>query len=91
MKVSVEQLAAFLTTLSGRPATIEKAVDESEDDVVRLNDHTWIQVGAFYAIVIRHIDGRHLSQDATNVYEIVKGLEHLDPDAIIPGPELVQF
>lgn len=91
MKVSAESLASILSTICGRDVQVIKAPDEDSDDEVRLSDQTWIQVGHYYAIVFRKVNGQHLKQDVDNVYETLQALHRLDPDALVPQPDLLQF
>lgn len=90
-KIPSELLASFIAALCGRSVEVIKAPDDESDDEVRISDSTWVQVGGFYAIVFRKVNGRHLQQDCKNLYEVVEALRHLDPDCLVPSPSLLQF
>lgn len=90
-KITSAALALILATICGRPVEVIPAPDDESDDEVRISETTWVQVGGYYAIVFRKVNGRHLQQDCKNLYEVLEALRHLDPDCLVPNEDVLQF
>lgn len=91
MKITSTKLAEILSLICGRELTVVKAPDDESDDEVHINDQTHVQVGGYYAIVMRKVHGRMMTHDVHSLYDLIKTVERLDNEALVPPAHVLQF